>query len=112
MCGSGEDDVYHRAWECPCTADLRELLPRRIMILAKARGARDSALYTRGLIPHPAEEVDPPAHPFNGETGDGYQVWRTQEIAERHGEEIKLSGRIFVDGSCTTHPVAELRRAA
>ena len=69
--------------------------------LRRARAAKEgNVLYERGLLQHPAGEAPQPA-------GDRDDRWWAED-----GSQEFTDCEVFVDGSCTTHAVPELRRAA
>ena len=57
-------------------------------------------MFERALMEHPAEIVPSPA------TDLGEKWWSAD------GTEVFENGTVYVDGSCTTHGVSELRRAS
>ena len=66
---------------------------------ARAAGPMER-FYVTGVFPHPADIWTPPDEVHN-------TVWE-----EKEGLEGVMEGDIYIDGSCTTGPFKELRRAA
>ena len=103
LCSTGaRDTVWHRAWECPATQDLRTAEPD-LVVRALAAGPSDPT-YARALPPHPAD-------------GEGYaQAAASPQAVHwgwKEGELVRFPpGDVFVDGSCVPDTVAELSRAA
>ena len=100
LCGRAEDTEHHRIWWCPETEHERnKWASAALMREARAAGLADR-FYVTGVFPHPAEEWTPPDERNN-------MAWE-----ELEGYEGVLEGDLYVDGSCTTGPFKELRRAA
>ena len=103
LCKSGKDDtIFHRAWECEATADLRQDCPQ---LAARARAAGpDSALYTLALAAHP-EAVGVPRPELSKKV-------KLQFVGEAASTtSFFAAGPVFSDGSCVPHVEPALARA-
>ncbi len=104
-CRKARDTVHHRLWWCDCDEVeqlRRQCVPDRIVQQARREGP-SKQFFTTGIMPHPADVWPKPAQGpdinvvrYDGESPEGVQ---------------RLSGRFYIDGSCTTHVIPELRRA-
>ncbi len=103
LCGKGRDTIHHRLWWCEACEDLRsQMVPERLVARARREG-EEKKYFTTGIIPHPAEDRPGPASAplltvvrYDGGPTEGT---------------LDFQGHFFVDGSCTTHEIPELRRA-
>ena len=82
---------------------------------ARTRAAGSgSILYTRAILEHPDESWTPPSSKpqplLQHRSPDGDCI--THAAGHEDWSIMEGPGELFVDGSCTTHPVAECRRAA
>ena len=109
LCGKHRDSLWHRWWQCPATKHLREdvsIVPRGT--LRRAQRAREGdALFERALLEHPEVRMEPPAEDAQLEWWDaeeGYEVSIERQQFQ--------NATVYVDGSCTTHPLVGCRRAA
>ena len=135
LCKSAEDTEFHRWWQCPASEHLRlQLTSEAMRLRAAAAGAR-SLLYARGIVEHPCTRLVAPAQDFMAELAmradDGN--WHTTKdmamvVTEFDGKPHRIppffvppkvpaefqmpSVSVFIDGSCTTEDIAEVRRAA
>ncbi len=103
LCGKGRDTVHHRLWWCEKCNDLRsQMVPERLVARARREG-EGNKFFTTGIIPHPAEDrPGPAAAPMI--TIERHDGGSTEGM-------LDFQGHFFVDGSCTTHEIPELRRA-
>ena len=114
MCRNAPDTLHHRWWECPASQVERDRLASQEQ-QARARAAGPtSVLYSRAILEHPGETWAPPSPEpqtvlqHRGPEGEGI----THAAGQEDWSVMKGPGELFVDGSCTTHPIAECRRAA
>ncbi len=109
LCGCRGDTIFHRVWKClhPDAVAARCRAAPQWLRDEVDRGTVNRTLCTKGLIPHPGDvwprpagEATPTAHYDGGGerplTSEGVPI---------------IPGSIYVDGSCTTHVITELRRA-
>ncbi len=110
LCGAVGDDVYHRVYRCPQTAEeLERELPRWFLDEARASDSSNTFL-TTGLFPHPADLWPLPS-------AEQLVMCAAGEHAEEGGgyEEAGLgskTGYIFIDGTCTQSPIRGIARSA
>ncbi len=107
LCGEADDTLHHRLWWCPAAeAERIAIAPERLIRAARAAG-RHNKFYVTGVMPHPADvtpgPVDEPVMEVERLDLGGVQP---------EGDVHAVKGDFFFDGSCTTHVVPELRRAA
>ncbi len=101
LCGKAPDTLHHRMWWCEATEEDRKAHATEELV-REARAAGPTArFFTSGVIPHPGD-VWPKV------TDD--VIMHT--VRPGGGEGDKVSGHVFIDGSCTTNPIKELRRAS
>jgi len=106
-CDAGvPDTVHHRAWCC----QWNEAVARRgeiasAELIQAAQEEPDSAMYTRGIRPHPGD--------LDKVVAQKQQTafWRDGVPVDDPGE-WKMEGSIFYDGSCFRHKEPELSTAA
>ena len=119
LCGAAPDTVWHRIWLCKapqCLAARAEAAPWWIVTKAKRAGP-SSTVFSKGIFPHPealvprpyqeSDSVDRRAH----EGGHGIVAFTAAGTQVSLGS-LQPRGNIFVDGSCTRHPVRDLNRAS
>ncbi len=115
LCGRRGDTMVHRIWQCqhPTAVEARNAaVPRWLQDeFARAADTATNQFWTTAFIPHPADEWPAPIadtemqYEWAGEGGPG--------VHDRDGDgRPLLHGSLYVDGSCTTSPFHELRRAA
>ena len=83
-----------------------DLVKDRIQEAARSCDTTDPAtflLYTKGIFPHPGDEVPRPCR-------DGGIT--TSREGEPDRDDTALAGNIFMDGSCQRHVIRELYRAS
>ena len=56
-CGQSIDTVWHRAWECPHSAELRAFLVSHSLVADALSAGPHSMLFSRGIVPHPVDEL-------------------------------------------------------
>ena len=84
LCDGGEDDWYHRLWECSATEALRVQHAPSWLIRRASSASRDDPLFTRGLLAHPGDLIsarpaaDDALMVFESAEGLGFAdtVWR------------------------------------
>ncbi len=110
LCGMRGDDLRHRIWECQHP----EVVAARISAAPAwlrdevARRPRSQSRWCTGFMPHPGDVWPRPAAeavPLTKYDGDGGRP------LDGDGMPI-LGSKLYVDGSCTSHVVAEIKRAA
>ena len=108
LCGLDVDTVMHRLLECQApevVAARKEACPQWFLDRA-GDGSSDPIKFTRGIIKHPADGLPLP-------TGDdGGCVFLGSDGSLIYQGDLNLGGFLFVDGSCTSHAIPELRRAS
>ena len=97
------DDLFHRLWECPATAEARRSAAPTWLVRQALCHARTNLSYTRGLIPHPGDLVA--ARPAT--SGHGFTSASTEELGD-----AKFEGLAYTDGSCSRSDIVELRPSA
>jgi len=108
LCGKAEDSIEHRILACDaeCAIDARKAHSKTFQII-KRNYASDKFFFSRGVWQHPADRLPRPP-----DAGGMLTTW-DERIDEKSRIDANLSGgRAFCDGTCSRHPVAELRRAA
>ncbi len=103
LCGKARDTLHHRLWWCEATEELRKrMISQRLCQRARREGA-ESQFFVTGIMPHPADVLPSPVEApritvkrYDGGPTDG---------------ELNFQGHFYVDGSCSTHAIPELRRA-
>ncbi len=110
LCGQRGDTLRHRIWECchPEVAAARRAAAPAWLIDEVARRPRNQVLWTSGLMPHPGDVLPRPADAPTLDVdyyGDG-------EPPMRSDGRPKIEGAVYVDGSCTSHVITELKRAS
>ncbi len=110
LCGADGDTIMHRTWKCshPAVKAARDAVAPAWLQAEVERGAVSRGIATTGLVPHPGDVWPAPAATAAVEIDFGQG-----EGCERDDSDFpSLQGKLYVDGSCTTHVVRELRRAA
>ena len=103
LCTTGAaDTIYHRAWLCPATEDLRQGDENAALARRARQAGPDALVYSTGLIGNPALWLPPPAT----STCEEATGW------EQGAARVFEPGPVYVDGSCVPHVVPELSRAA
>ncbi len=110
LCGAQGDTIMHRIWACdhPSARQARAAVAPAWLQAEVARGAVPKVTATTGLIAHPGDVWPRPATSADVEIDFGYG----EDAARDDSDSPALHGQIYVDGSCSTHVVHELRRAA
>ncbi len=109
LCGCRGDTIFHRVWKClhpDAVAARCRAAPQWLRDEVDRRPANQT-IWTTGLIPHPGDVWPRPAH-------DAVPVAQYDGCGERpigQGGIPAISGSVYVDGSCTSHVIAELKRA-
>ncbi len=114
LCGARGDTLRHRIWCCQhpeAVAARCSAAPRWVRQEAERRSA-DDTFWTNALIPHPADVWPAPAAQPQAVTQFGGGTGVRPEEEDGTHDRPRLRGRVFGDGSCTTHLFPELRRAA
>ncbi len=114
LCGMVGDTIRHRVWCCQhptAVAARNAAAPLWLRQEAVRREASDS-FWVHGFIPHPGDVWPRPASQPQAETqfGDGGREAPTEDFGTACNP--RFFGRVFGDGSCTSHIFPELRRAA
>ncbi len=109
-CGCKGDTVRHRVYDCqdPEVVAARRKAAPKWFYDEVARRPTAQTRWTTGFVPHPADVWPAPAQEAEPQTcydGDGVPIISENGIP-------RLEGQLFVDGSCSRHVIAELRRAA
>ncbi len=103
LCGAAGDTVFHRVWRCPCTKEARSATAPEWLRKEAARADPNNVFWTTGVCPHPADTWPLPSDNMDAIIDAGDLV---------EGEtDIVFDSKVFIDGSCTVLPIAELRRA-
>ncbi len=110
LCGRLGDTLRHRIWECdnPEVAAARRKAAPAWLISEAARRPREQALWVGGLIPHPGDVWPRPA----SEPTLHVDYKGSDEPPMRDDGRPLVEGGIYVDGSCASHTISELKRAA
>ncbi len=110
LCGLRGDDIRHRVWECqhPEVVAAREAVAPVWLREEIRRRPRSQTRWCTGFILHPGDVWPRPAAEATPVTR--YDGEEPRPVAA-DGIPI-LGNKLYVDGSATTHVVAELRRAA
>ena len=113
LCGLAPDTLHHRWWVCPASKEARESITTDKTRQRAMAAGPEAVLYTRAVMEHAAEvwagPAEEPCPVLQVRDNDG--EWKTVEAHDLR-EEMKGPGEIFIDGSCTTHPLASCCRAA
>ena len=106
LCGEHPDTVHQRLWHCnhPRVAEARNKVASKKVQEAAKRAGPTSALYNRGFLPHPADDLP------KAEEKVIMQLRSHGKVISR--SDFELEGDLFLDGSCDQHPIKELRRAS
>ncbi len=110
LCGMRGDDLRHRIWECqhPEVVAARAAAAPAWLREEVGRRPRTQTRWCNGFIPHPGDVWPRPAAeatPVAKFDGDGERPMGDDGIPI-------LGNKIYVDGSCTSHVVSEIKRAA
>ncbi len=114
-CGKAPDTHFHRVWKCqdPEAVAAREAAAPEWLRQEAERlgGSANKTMWETGLIPHPGDRWPRPS-----EALDAHYEWcgegePTPADRGRDGAP-QVHGKLYIDGSCTTHVFPELRRAA
>ena len=118
LCGQAPDTLHHRWWECTASQQEREEIATP-QTRQRARVAGPGALlFERAVLPHPSETwrgpSETPQAALQSKAPDGQWIDIATDAGEAMGcyAAMQGPGELFVDGSCTTHPVPECCRAA
>ncbi len=109
-CGQRGDTLRHRVWECqsPDVAAARRSATPAWLRDEVARRPVSQLRWTKGMLPHPGDIWPRPsavAEPQADYEGDDQPALSELGIP-------RLTGKLYVDGSCSQHVIPELRRAA
>ena len=105
FCGMDEDTIEHRVCHCPAAQDVRAEFADEVDIMM-ANALRDPLFAFRGIFSHPGDKAKRPPP-----EGGGQVEWG--RVVDHESAQVNLGGAwCFFDGSCSRHPVAELRRAS
>ncbi len=109
LCKTAPDTIRHRTYECPCTrAAVMAAVPRWFWDEVCRHGAH-GAFWTTAIIAHPCD-VAPRPRP---DTYCEVEYHSTEERSQADPQGLmKLSGRVFADGSCAPSPIRGLARAS
>ena len=112
LCNKADDTVWHRLWECtaPQVVEARkQAAPWWATTKAKAAGP-DDPLFAKGMFEHPEAYMP---QPFKADGDNGYGRVRAATAAGTGvpTSNLQLRGSVYVDGSCTRHPIRDLSRA-
>ena len=106
-CGEAPDTPHHRAWVCPCSAEVRARYASLAQI-KRARAAPNSLMWSRGWIPGVAELAPAPADlELRAWTRDDGET-PLHSVDQWAGT---MTQYIFIDGSCDTPNDHRMRRA-
>ncbi len=120
MCGMLGDTLHHRIWACkhPDAVAAREATaPAWLRLEANTAGQGDDT-FTTAFIPHPGDIIHhpsdkPTAHWYDGDSTGGFAQGDRWTLDGREVVNPRdIFGCLYVDGSCTTQAIKELRRAA
>ncbi len=113
-CGRGPDTPHHRIWKCQAEDVVKArnaVAPPWIRREAANADTADNGIFwTTGFLPHPGDEWPRP-----DEGNDAHWEWAGEgdpsEQDRTAAGKPHLHGSMYIDGSCTAHVFAELRRA-
>ena len=104
LCGIEEDTIHHRVWWCSKSAGARLRWASPALVREARAAGTGSALFNRAIGAHPAEDEFRPRPLVEG--GVNFES-EDPELLQLQG----MRGDIYMDGSCSTDDVPELRRA-
>ncbi len=109
MCGCAGDTLRHRIWECqhPDVVEARRRAAPQWLQEEVARRPRSQMRWVNGIFPHPGDVWPRPAteaSPTALFDGEGPRPLSDANVPI-------LEGKVYVDGSCTSHVIPELKRA-
>ncbi len=114
LCGAEGDTLRHRVWRCqlPAAVAARDNVAPEWLQREEQHRGMDESFWVNGFIPHPADVW--PAPQKDPEAACEYGAGTAAEMTGEDGVHSapRLRGRLFGDGSCTTHVFPDLRRAA
>ncbi len=109
LCGSAPDTVRHRTYECPHTrAAVIAAVPRWFWSEACRHGAH-GPFWTSAIIPHPCDTAPRPRPDTYCEVEHHITTDRSDDDTR---DLMKISGRVYADGSCAPSPIRGLARAS
>ena len=99
LCKGGDDDLFHRCWECSENAGRRKQIAGERMIAEALQAGRNHLLFGRGVGADPLPDKVP--------TGESLVEWYISSTIVVQSEPIEEQwyfdptlGPIFTDGSC------------
>ena len=115
LCNEKPDTEFHRWWECPASAAERLRLTSQETRDRAMLAGQQSLLYSRGVVEHPDEWLPLPAEDvrqrFHMKHSDG--TWSDEAFCGSIPTALRSSEYdLYTDGSCSTEPLAERRRAS
>ena len=115
LCGGAKDTLFHRWWRCPHTEEIRTRVAPKHVLRWAAAADESSLAFSRAIVVHPDGQVCGPAPDYHEVLGQRCRDggWDEQEFEDA----MPLAARqsdvdLFTDGSASTHPLAERRRAS
>ena len=115
LCKVALDTEHHRWWHCPASKAARDsIADEDVQKRARAAGA-NSLLYCRGLVEHPDLHICPPADDLGEQlmVREAGGAWKEAPFdgCQELPHLLLEAPRQYMDGSCSTAPLAERRRA-
>ncbi len=113
-CGKGPDTIFHRVWLCQAAdvvAARDAVAPPWLRREAeRAEHGATRTFWVTGIVPHPADVWPRPADDADAEC-EWHGMGPPPADARDKDGRPRVSGRMYIDGSCTANIFAELRRA-
>ena len=108
LCGTGEDTLFHRIWQCqaPAVCAARNRAARKGLIDEAIIAGSGNPMYTHGFFPHPGDEIQPPCPTLESE------CWHRDGADGCIDGIVRMNGDIFADGHASRTNVDELNRAS
>ena len=105
LCQQEDDSLWHRAWRCPCSSEVRRRWATDDQIRRAVEAGPTSPLWSGGWYPLLSQRHPPPSE-------SACMRAFVHGRGEVPLEDFRLSGCLSLDGSCTTAPVREECRAS
>ncbi len=109
LCRARGDTIRHRIWRCPhpeAVAARRRAAPEWL-IMEEARRNNDDLLWTTAFLPHLADVWPRASNAADVDVVYGDEGADVQPDDPR----ARVTGKVCIDGSCTSHVFVDLRRA-
>ncbi len=112
LCGGAPDTIRHRVYFCPRTADTVAAAVPRWFLTEAASDRATSPFWTTAVFPHPADTVPRPRVDMYCEVERCEGLERVGGPTAEAGANTKVTGSVYIDGSCFPSPIRGLARAA